>query len=145
LWGKPLLLSLLLLGRSKFETFLLNHNEQPMLKSIFQEIWEKEEYILDESCSRFRKEASINQYLIRYWQFASNRFYPIKKNGLAYYHYNKEIVDDLIKNLMAEQHPSICINDSQYFCEEDFIYTSSRIRNALEKKFPNISMFEKKP
>ncbi|MCR5680732.1 MAG: Stealth CR1 domain-containing protein [Prevotella sp.] len=145
LWGKPLLFSLILLGRSKFETFTLFHHEQPMLKSIFHEIWEKEEAILDESCSRFRKDASLNQYIIRYWQFASNRFYPIKRKGLAYYYYNKAITDDLIKNLHEEQCPSICINDCPYCSEEDLEYAMTHIRQAFEEKFPNVSMYEKEP
>lgn len=144
LWGKPILFSLLLLGRNKFENFTLYHHEQPMLKSIFQEIWEKEEKILDESCSRFRSIASLNQYIIRYWQFASNRFYPVKKRGLAYHYYSKEITDDLIKNLKEEQCPSICINDSPYCNEEDYIYASRKIRDAFNEKFPTLSMFEKK-
>ena len=145
LWGKPLLFSLLLFNRVKFEGFTLYHHEQPMLKSVFQEIWEKEESILDESCSRFRSIASLNQYIIRYWQFASNRFYPVKKKGLAYHYYNKEIVDDLIKNLKEDHFQSICINDSPYCSENDFKYSSEKIRNAFEEKFPYISMFEKEP
>ena len=136
LWGKPLFFSLLMLGRSRFENFPLWHHEQPMLKSIFQEIWEKEEEILDQSCSRFRKEASLNQYIIRYWQFASNRFCPFKKKGLAYHTYNKEIVDDLIKNLKGEFYPTICINDSTSLNEEEFKYVSKNIRNAFENIFP---------
>ena len=142
LWGKPLLFSLSLLGRSKFENFALFHHEHPMLKSIFQEIWEEEEAILDESCSRFRNDASINQYIIRYWQFASNRFYPVKKKGLCYNYYNHEITDDLIKNLKEEQCPSICINDSPYSCKEDIDYAINHIQMAFEEKFPNKSMFE---
>lgn len=142
LWGKPLLFSLLMLSRSRFENFPLWHHEQPMLKSIFQEIWEKEAEILDQSCSQFRKEASLNQYIIRYWQFASNRFYPFKKKGLAYHTYNKEIVDDLIKNLNEDSFPSICINDSPSLDEEEFIYISNKIRNAFEEIYPQKSMFE---
>lgn len=143
LWWKPFIFSLLLLSRTKFENFQLYHHEQPMLKSIFHEIWEEEEEALDLSCSRFRKEASLNQYIIRYWQFASNRFYPVKKKGLAYHHYTKEIVDDLIKNLKNEKFSSICINDTPYCSEEEFIYASQIIRNALEEKFPLSSIFEK--
>ena len=144
LWGKPLLFSLLLLGRTKFENFTLFHHEQPMLKSIFHDIWEKEETILDESCSRFRNDASLNQYIIRYWQFATNKFYPIKRKGLSYFTYNKNITDDLIKNLKEEQIPSICINDSPFCDEEDIDYAMSQIQMAFEDKFPNISMFEKR-
>lgn len=143
LWGKPLLFSLLLLNRSKFESFALFHHEQPMLKSVFHEVWEKEEFFLDKSCSRFRIEASLNQYFIRYWQFATNRFYPVKKKGLAYHYYNKEIVEDLIKKLKEEHFPSICINDTPLLNEQEFHNTSKIVRNAFEEKFPATSMFEK--
>lgn len=143
LWGKPLLFSLLLLNRTKFENFPLYHHEQPMLKSVFHEIWEEEKEILEKSCSRFRKDIRINQYLIRYWQFASNRFYPVKKKGLAYHYYNKEIVDDLINVLKDEHFISICINDTPFCSEEDYNYASNKIRNTFEEKFPHISIFEK--
>lgn len=143
LWGKPLLFSLLMLSRSKFENFTLWHHEQPMLKSIFQEIWEKEAEILDESCSQFRKEASLNQYIIRYWQFASNRFYPMKKRGIMYYYYTEEILKDLEKVILEERVNSICINDTPFCNEQDFELASKSIKASFEKKFPNISMFEK--
>jgi hypothetical protein len=41
LWGSPLITSILLLRQRHFEGFHLLHNEQPMLKSVFNEIWEK--------------------------------------------------------------------------------------------------------
>ena len=144
LWGKPLLFSLLMLNRPQFENFTLFHHEQPMLKSIFQEAWEKEKDVLNQSCTRFRSDININQYLIRFWQFASNKFYPVKKKGLAYHFYNKEIVADLIKNLHEEKCKSICINDSPNCSEEDYEYAKREIKLAFEKKFPTISMFEKK-
>jgi hypothetical protein len=132
-----------MLSRSLFENFPLFHHEQPMLKSIFQEVWEKEGEVLDQSCTRFRENINLNQYLIRYWQFASNKFYPVKKKGLAYHHYDKEIVADLIKNLKNEHFKSICINDTPLCKKEDFEYASEMIREAFEKKFPHKSMFER--
>lgn len=143
LWGKSLLFSILMLGRSKFENFTLWHHAQPMLKSIFQEIWKEEEGILDYSCSRFRKEASLNQYIIRYWQFASNKFFPVKKHGLMYYYYNEEILKDLEKVILEERVIDLCINDTPNCSEEDYKLAAKKIREVFEKKFPNISMFEK--
>lgn len=143
LWGKPLLFSLLLFNRSQFENFTLFHHEQPMLKSIFQKVWEKEGDVLNQSCTRFRENINLNQYLIRYWQFASNKFYPGQEKGLAYHHYDKEIVADLIKNLKNEHFKSICINDTPLCKKEDFEYASEMIREAFEKKFPHKSMFER--
>lgn len=144
LWGKPIFFSLLLFGRPWFENFAFSHLENPMLKSIFQEIWEEEEEFLDRSCSRFRDDASLNQHLIRYWQFASNKFYPSKRYGLAYFTYSKEITDDLIINLKSGHCSSICINDNPFICKEDFEYATNNIRIAFEEKFPKISIFEKK-
>ncbi len=143
LWGKPLFFSLLLLFRAKFETFPLYHHEQPMLKSVFQEIWDKEPEILDFSCSRFRKVASLNQYIIRYWQFASNRFYPMKKEYLLFYTYNDNILNSLDRILHEERIPSLCLNDSPYFDEEEYKSVSEAICGMLAKKFPSPSIYEK--
>lgn len=143
LWGKPLLLSLLMLGREQFENFILFHLEQPMLKSVFLEVWEKEHDVLDQSCSRFRLETNLNQFLIRYWQLASNRFYPLRRKGLAYERYNKDILTDLQKVLLEERTNSVCINDNSYCNEEDFLLASRTLKDCLELKFPHISMYEK--
>lgn len=143
LWGKPLLFSLLLLSRTRFENFTLFHHEQPMLKSVFHEVWEKEAFFLDQSCGRFRKDTTVNQYLIRYWQFATNRFYPMRKKGLMYYNYNKEVLDDLTKVILEERTTSLCINDTPNCSEDDFIIASKMIRDAFERKFPHKSIYEK--
>lgn len=143
LWGKPILFSLLLFNRPKFENFALFHHEQPMLKSVCQEIWEKEEYYLDYSCSRFRKEASLNQYFIRYWQFATNRFWPVKKKGLMYTHYDEEIINDLKKVILENRVAHICINDTPNCSEEDYEFAAKSIKAAFEKKYPLISIYEK--
>lgn len=143
LWGKPLLMSLLMTGRSKFENFVLLHLEQPFLKSVFKEAWELEENVLSESCTRFRGATNLNQYFVRYWQFASNKFYPVKKKGLMYYYYNKDILEDLSKVILEERVQSLCINDTPNCSEDDFILASKMIQNAFEIKFPNKSIYEK--
>ena len=143
LWGKPLFFSLLMLCRSKFENFPLSHHEHPMLKSIFHEIWEKEEYILDYSCSRFRKNASLNQYIIRYWQFASNRFYPMKKDHLLFNNYNEKMLKELERVLLEERVASICINDTPFFNNEECTFVSKYINDIFKKKFPSPSIYEK--
>ena len=143
LWGKPLVMSLLMLPRTAFEHFVLFHFEQPMLKSVFHEAWEKEEYLLDYSCTRFRIETCLNQYFMRYWQFATNRFYPMKKKGIMYYRYDKDIVDDLQKVIIEERTTSICINDTPHCSPEDFDYAAKAVREAFERKFPSPSIFER--
>ena len=143
LWRKPLILSLIMMGRKRFENFIVFHLEQPMLKSTFLEVWEEEPDILDNSCSRFRLETNLNQWLMRYWQLASNKFYPSRRKGITYERYNKDILTDLQKVLLEERTNSVCINDNAYCSEEDFLLASRIIRECLEQKFPNISIFEK--
>ena len=143
LWGKALLFSLLMFNRHKFESFVLFHHAQPMLKSVFHEIWEKEEYLMNDSCSRFRKELSLNQYIVRYWQFASNRFYPMKKSGLLYSYYNKDILTDLEKVILEERTVNLCINDTPDCSDEDFELAAESVRSAFAKKFPIPSTYEK--
>ncbi len=143
LWGKPLIFSLLLFNRSRFENFVLFHHEQPMLKSIFKEVWQKEYLFLDQSCSKFRNATTINQYLIRYWQFATNRFYPVRKSGIMYYNYNKDILTDLSKVILEERVKSICINDTPDCSEDNYELAAKTIKNVFERKFPSLSIFEK--
>lgn len=143
MWGKPMLLSLLMFGRGRFENFITFHLEQSMLKSIFQEIWEKEPDILDQSCSRFRSETDLNQWLMRYWQLASNKFYPLKRKGITYERYNKEILTDLQKVLLEERTNSVCLNDNSYCSENDFLSASKIIKENFEIKFPQKSIYEK--
>ena len=143
LWGSPLLTSLMLLRERHFEGFSLIHNEQPMLKSVLDEIWEKEAVCIESCCTRFREEISLNQYLIRYWQFASNRFYPAKRQSVAYHNYNGQIVAEVVKKLREEKVKSICINDSTYCSNEEYEFAAKAIHQAFEEKFPSKSMFEK--
>lgn len=77
---KGLFCSLLftLTNRDYFEGFVIRHTEQPMLKSVLEELWQKESEMMDASCTRFRNDVSLNPYIIRYWQFATGKFYPIK-------------------------------------------------------------------
>ena len=119
------------------------HLEQPMLKSIFQEVWENEPEVLDRSCSRFRSDLDLNQFIIRYWQFASNKFYPLKKSGIAYQRYNQDILSDMQKVILEERYKTVCVNDTTYCSEKDYQLASKIIRDCFERKFPNISMFEK--
>ena len=114
-----------------------------MLKTVFQEVWEEEPDVLEKSCSRFRADTNLNQYLIRYWQFATNRFYPFKRNGFSYEHYNEATIADLQNVLLEERYNSICINDNFYCSEKDYQLLSKTLRDSFEKKFPTISMFEK--
>lgn len=137
-----IIMSLLLAKQRLFIGFTNYHIEQAFLKSTFDEVWEKVGDILLDDCSRFRSDTSINQYIFRYWQFASNKFFPSNKNRKFYFLEGKDILKDLEYTLMNEDCISYCLNDSVFCSDEDYIYLKKNLQRLFEAKFPHKSSFE---
>jgi hypothetical protein len=138
---KGLIMSCLLSRQRLFVGFSNYHIEQAFLKSIIAEVWEKEPGFMYDSCTRFREDLKANQYLFRYWQFAKNMFYPMKRNG-TYKTLGKDMLDKIEIILQEEKYKSICINDSPLCTDEDFEYIYSHLHRIFENKFPQKSSFE---
>ncbi len=146
-WGlhlglKGLLVSCLLIRQRFFIGFSNYHIEQSFLKSIFNEVWERVPELMTKSCTRFREDDTINSYIFRYWQLASNRFVPNKRKGAFFFIIKKEIVDKIEKALYNPTIKSICFNDDALCKEEDFNSISTHLEKLLEKKLPQKSSFE---
>lgn len=127
---------------TKFIGFNWKHVEQPFLKSVFDEIWEKESEMLEESCTRFREEVILNPYIFRYWQFASNKFFPVRLNHTKKYRMIEETMPKIIRSISDSHIKSLCINDTPNCSEEEFHQFNNAIHSAFERKFPNKSSFE---
>ena len=138
---KGLLMSAILAKQRLFVGFSNYHIEQAFLKSIIAEVWEKNPDFMNDSCTRFRENLKANQYIFRYWQFAKNLFYPMKRNGM-YIMLAKETLGHIEKVLLEEKYSSVCINDSPLCSDEDFEYTQERIQHLFKNKFPQKSSFE---
>lgn len=137
-----IIMSLLLAKQRLFVGFTNYHIEQPFLKSTFEEVWNLEGDLLTENCSRFRTDTSINQYLFRYWQFASNKFYPKKRNRKFYFLNTKKVLEDIEKVMANESCKTLCLNDSVFCSDEDYEYLRTALPELFEKKFPQKSSFE---
>lgn len=135
--------SILLLRKERFEGFTYRHTEQPFLKSIFNEVWDKEPLMLDKSCSKFRQAESLTPYFIRYWQFATNRFIPCKNDGrFQGYSIRKDTLDKILDAFSNNNIASICLNDNPC-CDADFYNKSTElIQKKFENKYPQKSSFE---
>lgn len=143
--GKGGLLTSLVLrifDKPLFVGFNWKHVEQPYLKSIFDEAWTAEEDMLNKSCTRFREEVILNPYFFRYWQFASNRFYPTRLNHVHKYRTVKERMPLILKAIKDTHTKSLCINDTANCDEEDFLILKEAIHEEFNKKFPEKSSFE---
>lgn len=128
--------------RGLFAGFRDRHFEQPYLKSIFDDVWNKEPELLKEACSKFRGEATVTVYLFRYWQFATNKFFPVRLNKYRKYVLMPQELSKIRQSLKDKKIKSICLNDTPLCSERDFNIVKQEINVELERKFPQKSSFE---
>lgn len=132
-----------ILRRSQyFQFFKWRHFEQPMLKSVIKEIWEKEPYWMDKSCTQFRENISLNPYIIRYWQFATNRFSPTKLRHAENLNIGGNDIDLIISKMGSPEIKSLCINDGPLCPDNEFEIFKEKISDKFESLFPAKSSFE---
>lgn len=136
------LFCLYLARHDHFVGFKWRHYEQPFLKSVFDEAWEKEAGILNDSCTRFREDVILNPYFFRYWQFASNKFYPVKldtEHAVALKEYNLGKIRNIFKTKTLS---SICLNDSPYCTHEEYERIRGEIKSIMEENYSKKSLYE---
>ena len=136
-------MAFLMRHKERFEGFTYRHTEQPFLKSVFEEIWEKEPVMLDKSCTKFRTAESLTPYFVRYWQFASNRFEPFRPSGeFQGFSIREDTLNRILQALRNDKILSICLNDNP--CNEVDFYNQASIliQKEFERKYPEKSSFE---
>ena len=138
---KGLIMSALLAKQRRFIGFSNYHTEQAFLKSIIEEVWEKNADFMYAFCTRFREDLNVSQYIFRYWQFATNRFYPTKRNA-QYFTLKKDSIKNIERVIQESKCNSICLNDTPLCTERDYEYASQELKRIFEKKFPKKSSFE---
>lgn len=140
-YGKNMIRSLFSIPYPKIPGFKTLHYTTPILKSVMDEIWQKEYKRLDTSCkNKFRTKYDYNQYLFKYWQIASNKYYPQRYN-FGYYHEIKDENDELLKIIKNDRIKILCLNDSDE--KINFEIAKENLNHILENKLPNKSSFEK--
>lgn len=116
------------------------HTTSSLLKSTLKEIWEKERQLLDSfSRNKFRETISVNQWLIKNWQFMKGKFEPISPNYTQKYNLtnnNNSIINALIK----KKYKVICINDGDM--NYNFDKAKKELLLAFKEKLPQKSSFE---
>lgn len=140
---RGLQLSLLLRHYRKFPGFNWRHFEQPFLKSVFEEAWRKEPERLLASCNRFREDVQLNPYFFRYWQFATNRFYPVRLYKSIIFNLRLSKLDKVERALHNSKVISLCFNDTANCPDDEYYIINRELQGLLEKKFPLKSAYEK--
>lgn len=133
----------LLSFQSQFFNFNTPHHERPLLKSIFEEVWQAEPEYLRRSCTRFREPTNANVYLMRYWHLASNRFFPDRSRlHCKYYEIMPETLDMICHDLATGQVPSLCLNDVSTCSDEFFCQAKERLNAVLLERYPLACEYE---
>jgi len=135
----------LALSTNYYTGFQYYHLQQPFLKSTLAKLWEKEFEIFDRTCShKFRDyDLDINSYLQRYWELATNNFYPIniRKLGSVFRIFH-EVKDETIDFIKQQKKTSVCINDYDSLTEKSFLEGKQKVNAALDHILPEKSGFE---
>lgn len=139
-YGHLLIKNLMLISLKKISSFEENHIPHSFKKSILKEIWDKEEEMLNKvSTNKFRSKEDVNQWLIRYWQFCENKFYPRKAERHAYRQLDYDI-NETCEIIEKQKVTLLCINDSDVL---DFDERVSLLLDSLNKILGEKSTFEK--
>lgn len=132
--------------RKNFSGFYIHHLPQASRKSTLNLLWEKEYEVMDESVKyRFRNYTTVNPYLQRYWELASNNFHPIniKKLGSVYHLSYLKNIDNAAEFIKTQKKPMICINDQMGVDMESFMAGKTTIQTAFSEILPDKSDYEK--
>jgi hypothetical protein len=142
---KDLIVFLINSKDQKFKHFFCAHTTQSYLKATYEEAWDKEYEWLDKTCSyKFRQDVSLNQWFLRYWQLASNRFYPKRHMESMYICLENKASHLFIqKYLLDKRIKCICLNDTSMCDEEKFNELRLQLIAIFESKFPQKSSFER--
>jgi len=142
-YGSYVLLNLYYSLHGAFSGFRNFHLAQSFRKSDFEELWNLEPELLEQtSLHRFRDHSDINQYAVRLLNLCKGEFYPRnpKKTG-KYFEISKhdEKIADYMKNRRGKL---ICINDID-LDNMDFEKEYRFIHGLFEEIFPEKSLFER--
>ncbi|MCT3034572.1 stealth family protein [Pediococcus parvulus] len=141
-YGVDLVRSLLTLPWKPNLGYLNYHVVQSHRKTIFNEVWEKNESVLNNTCMhKFRTWNDVNHWLMRYWQLEQGKFVPQRHNFGKYLEITQP---DEIKSVLEQAKiKTLCINDNVFVDDGKAEEVFSTIESSLKNKFPKKSQFEK--
>ena len=143
-YGREMWRTLLLTPWTHFVGFRNMHLPYSLLRSTFEEAWEKEEYLLDRACShKFRDSSDVSSRMMSFWQMAEGKFEPRSPKIGKYF----DICDDAAKNramneaIRGRKYTMVCLNDE--YTGGEFEKVKQELIDSFESVFPAPSAYEK--
>lgn len=117
------------------------HSANPMLKSVCEEVWREEKYVLEASSRlKFRCSGNVSNWLLRYWQLATGRFTPYVQEGRRYVTVDAPGAE-LRDAILSADTRVLCLNEAGD--EFDFDSRAAYLRSLFERRLPEMSSFER--
>lgn len=129
--------------RRYFPLLLPCHSANPYLKSVFDDVWVKEEAELLNTCShKFRSYDDVNQYVFLWWQICEGRFTPRNMDTVLSYRRAETDTEKICDEILHPKKPLLCITDDvdDY---RAFMKKKELINKAFDQLFPEKCSFEK--
>jgi len=124
-----------------FPGFYDPHVPSGLKKSVMQEIWEEENDSLDRSCrSRFRAYTDVTQYVVRYWQLCTGKFFPRRTQGRPFF-VDETNCEKAVCAIRNQEMPVVCVNEN--CVGSQFEKVKEAVNEALAEILPEKSSFEK--
>lgn len=141
-YGKRNMRFLMLLKWRYFTGFECPHTANPYLKSNFKELWDKDEFILDRSCSnRFRSLLDVNQWAVNWYQMCKGQFSVKSQKEFGEYYVLSDDNTNLINYIRSDKSSVVCINDTN--SAMDFEKATKEVQDVFEEKLSEKCSFEK--
>lgn len=124
-----------------FPGFKYFHLPSSFLKSTFEEVWEKEYDLLDQtSTHQFRVLTDVNQWLMQNWQICKGNIAP-RDVDFGYYGSidNEEALLKTVNVIEKSKYKVVCANDAGI---ENFELLKKKLNQAFEQILPEKSQFE---
>lgn len=121
--------------------FYTVHGPSPLLKSTFEELWEKEgQLLLETSRHRFRSPEDVTQYLFREWEKQKGNFVPANLHKEFRYLDISDPSGRYLDVIRGQQTKAVCVNDTSK--PIDFEEKKAELLGAFEQILSERSTFE---
>ena len=140
-YGKDLIRNLMLCTWPRFVGSVEPHLPQAFLKSSFEDAWEQDYAILDQtSRHHIRNDLDVNQWLIRLRQIMEGKFSVRKPlRGAVYTIGENDML--MCEELRRQKHPMVCLNDFS-MTPEAFRASKEELHKTFRDLLPYRSAFE---
>lgn len=139
-YGSLVFRNVIMFPYRQFASFKFFHLASPFLKESFHKVWELEPDILDNVCrNKFRSACDVNQYVMKYYQFATGHFVP-QNPGMGRFFIPSRDKEKIYEAVRKQKYKMICVNDDGD--ESGFEEMKRKLKESFSSILPEISSFE---